>query len=162
MAFNSRASKKGAKTPKKEQEKQVRQQAQKREHEAEQPPQMEPALAAIVAADATLAGFVARWERTFLEILRMNDIDRTLTKKNGTTSDLFRQHREDDLADLDYVFDYLKETYKGIKIPIIGSHRGTKWIIDANRPISERSVANIWGAWILDICKYRRHMEQCG
>ena len=86
MAFNSRASKKGAKAPEKEQRKQARQQAQKREPKAEQPPQMEPALAAIVAADATLAGFVARWERTFLEVLRMNDIDRALAKKNGTAS----------------------------------------------------------------------------
>jgi len=158
MAFNSRASKKGAKTPKKEQEKQVRQQAQKHEPETEQPPQMEPALAAIVAADATLAGFVARWERTFLEILRMNDIDRTLTKKNGTKSDLFRQHREDDIADLDYILNYIREKYGDKPLPVVG----TDPIAKACGGNVNKTVCALWCGWILHVCKYRRRMEQRG
>ena len=158
MAFNSRASKKGAKAPEKEQRKQARQQAQKREPKAEQPPQMEPALAAIVAADATLAGFVARWERTFLEVLRMNDIDRALAKKNGTASDLFRQHRKDDLADLDYVMNYIKEKYGYRQLPVVEADPTAKaggWSVN-------RTVCALWCRWILTVCKYRRRMEQLG
>lgn len=158
MAFNSRASKKGAKTPKKERRKQVRRQAQKREPKTEQPPQMEPALAAIVAADATLAGFVARWERTFLEVLRMNDIDRALAEKSGKTSDLFRQHREDDLADLDYILNYIEEKYGDRPLPVVGADPTAK----AFGGSANRTVCALWCGWIISVCKYRRRTEQLG